>query len=228
MRTIVIGDIHGCDDQLRNILKKLDPDPENDMLILLGDLFDRGPDSWEVFQTVKELEESFGERFVLLRGNHEDHLLRKKMSFMDNLVWIRVGKNDTVKSFRSHGQKMEDTIPWLTEHTKMYYKSDRFQCVHAGVKIEPLEANDNYTLIHDHSVVVRNKYSGPLTIVGHIALEKPAWFAGDGKTAESLEYGRRRHLPGHGVICIDSGCGKDGKLTAMVIEDDKYVLFSSL
>ena len=76
----MIGDIHGCDDQLRNILKKLNPDPENDMLILLGDLFDRGPDSWEVFQTVKELEESFGERFVLIRGHQEADLLATRMS----------------------------------------------------------------------------------------------------------------------------------------------------
>ena len=51
LRTIIIGDIHGCDDQLKSILGKLQPDPETDMLILLGDLFDRGPESWEVFQT---------------------------------------------------------------------------------------------------------------------------------------------------------------------------------
>ena len=170
----------------------------------------------------------FGDRFILLRGNHEDYLMRKDMSFMDNLVWIRVGKRDTVKSFSSHGGKMEDAIPWLTEHTTLFYKTDRFQCVHAGVKIEPVEANDNYTLMHDHSIVTRNIYQGFLTITGHIALEKPYWFAGDGKHAEELSYGRRRPLPEHGVICIDTGCGKEGKLTAMVVEDENYTLFSSL
>ena len=228
LRTIIIGDIHGCDDQLKSILGKLQPDPETDMLILLGDLFDRGPESWEVFQTVKGLRKDYGDRFILLRGNHEDYLLRENISFMDNLVWIRVGKKDTIRSFRSHGQKMESAIPWLKENIINYYKGEHFQCVHAGLKIDPLEANDTYTLIHDHSVVIQNRYAGPLTITGHIALEEPAWFAGDGETVESLEYGMRRQLPERGVLCIDTGCGKGGKLTAMVIEDGDYTLFSSL
>ena len=228
LRTIIIGDIHGCDDQLKSILGKLQPDPETDMLILLGDLFDRGPESWEVFQTVKGLRKDYGDHFILLRGNHEDYLLRENISFMDNLVWIRVGKKDTIRSFRSHGQKMESAIPWLKENIINYYKGEHFQCVHAGLKIDPLEANDTYTLIHDHSVVIQNRYAGPLTITGHIALEEPAWFAGDGETVESLEYDMRRQLPERGVLCIDTGCGKGGKLTAMVIEDGDYTLFSSL
>ena len=45
---------------------------------------------------------------------------------------------------------------------------------------------------------------------------------------EELAYGRRRPLPEFGVICIDTGCGKEGKLTAMVVEDGNYTLFSSL
>lgn len=228
LKTFVIGDIHGCDAQLNSILNKLRPDPGTDRLILLGDLFDRGPDSREVFQTVKNLQADFGDRFVLLRGNHEDYLLNDRLSFMENIVWVRVGKNDTVKSFKRYGEKMEDTIPWLKEHVSLYYKDEKFQCVHAGVKVEPVEANDKNTLVHDHSIVTRNVYHGFLTITGHIALEAPYWFAGDGRTAEALKYGRRRPLPEYGVICIDTGCGKGGKLTAMVIEEDQYVLFSSL
>ena len=50
MKTIVIGDIHGCSGALRTLLAGIFPDPEKDRLILLGDLFDRGPESWEVFQ----------------------------------------------------------------------------------------------------------------------------------------------------------------------------------
>ena len=122
---------------------------------------------------------------------------------------------------------MESAIPWLKENIINYYKGEHFQCVHAGLKIDPLEANDTYTLIHDHSVVIQNRYAGPLTITGHIALEEPAWFAGDGETVESLEYDMRRQLPERGVLCIDTGCGKGGKLTAMVIEDANFTLFSS-
>ena len=92
MNTFIIGDIHGCDRALKSVLKRLAPDEKEDRLILLGDLYDRGPDSWEVFQTVKGLAETYGDRFVLLRGNHEDYLLTPKLSFTDRMVWNRVGK----------------------------------------------------------------------------------------------------------------------------------------
>ena len=72
MRTIIIGDIHGCSLQLMGLLDQLKPNPEEDHLIFLGDLFDRGPDSWGVFQIVKSLAETYQERFTLLRGNHEE------------------------------------------------------------------------------------------------------------------------------------------------------------
>ena len=47
MKTIIIGDIHGCDQMLHALLDKVKLGPE-DRLILLGDLFDRGTESWEV------------------------------------------------------------------------------------------------------------------------------------------------------------------------------------
>ena len=46
MKTFVIGDIHGCRRAFQKLLLELKPDPGQDRIILLGDLFDRGPDSW--------------------------------------------------------------------------------------------------------------------------------------------------------------------------------------
>ena len=121
MRSIIIGDIHGCNRELCALLEKVKPGPE-DRLILLGDLFDRGPDSWEVFQTVKELAEAFGERFVLLRGNHEDYLLQEKLTFAQRLIWERVGRGATIKSFKDHGKRMEDAGPWLKDPRIKYIR----------------------------------------------------------------------------------------------------------
>ena len=42
MRTFVVGDIHGRCAQLLNLLDMLPRDPENDTLVFLGDLIDRG------------------------------------------------------------------------------------------------------------------------------------------------------------------------------------------
>lgn len=122
---------------LRLLLAKIMPNPKEDMLILLGDLFDRGPDSWSVFQMVRELEDAFGDRFVFLRGNHEDYLLQRQLTLPQRIVWDRVGRGTTVKSFRAHGAKMEDSAGWIREHVVYYYREEGFQCVHAGLKIEP-------------------------------------------------------------------------------------------
>ena len=223
MRTIIIGDIHGCNKELCALLDKVHPEKE-DQVILLGDLFDRGPESWEVFHTVKSLQRTYGDQFVLLRGNHEDYLLKEKLTLKERMIWDKVGKGATVASFKSHGEKMEEAAPWIREHCRMYYKGDGFQCVHAGLLVDPIEANDTETMIHDHGIALRNCYKGPLTIVGHIALENPTWFAGDEKTAEILPYGEWRELPEKGTICIDTGCGKGGKLTALVKIQNKYNL----
>ena len=55
MRNIIIGDIHGCAKEFGELLDRVQPGPE-DRLILLGDLFDRGPCSWEVFRKVQRKE----------------------------------------------------------------------------------------------------------------------------------------------------------------------------
>lgn len=226
MRSIIIGDIHGCSLALRNLVARLPMDKENDRLILLGDLFDRGPDSWGVYQIVQGLARDFGDRFVLLRGNHEDYLMTPKLSFGTRMVWERVGRGTTVKSFKANRHKMEEAVPWLNEHVVNYYRGDGFQCVHAGLRTEPLEANDLETMIHDHGVVTENRYAGLLTIVGHIALERPTWFAGDGRTFRTLKENIWQEMPERGIICIDAGCGKGGRLVGMIIEDGKYMLRS--
>ena len=238
MKTIIIGDIHGCSSALRLLMARISPDVKEDRLILLGDLFDRGPDSWGVFGMVQELAERYGDRFTLIRGNHEDYLLTKKLTLSQRFMWDRVGRGTTVKSFKAHRAKMEDSAGWIREHVVFYYRGEGFQCVHAGLKIEPIEANDYYTMIHDHGIVMENVYSGPLTIVGHIALEKPTWFPGAGQpakvlaecagqSAEEIAQGEMHELPKRGIICIDTGCGKGGRLTGMVIEDGKYYLLSA-
>ena len=226
MRTIISGDIHGCHSVLQQLLEQVKPEPGRDRLVFLGDLFDRGPDSREVFQDAQRLASAFGDDFVLLLGNHEDYLLQKRLTLRQKMIWEAVGRQATVRSFSGAGERMEDAAPWLREHCRRYWKADRFQCVHAGILVDPLEVNDQYTLIHDHGIVLENKYAGPLTITGHIALEKATWFAGDGETVVELEDDTAYSLPDTGVICIDTGCGKGGRLTAMVIDGNEYMLTS--
>lgn len=226
LKTIIIGDIHGCNSVLSALLEQVHPVPGQDRLVFLGDLFDRGPESREVFQTIQRLAVDYGNQFVFLRGNHEDYLLQPRLTFKQRMIWEHVGRQATVKSFQQAGERMENTIPWLLEHVQLFWRTEELQCVHAGVKVDPLEANDLYTLLHDHDCVLKNRYAGRLTVTGHIALEKAMWFAGDGETTEEIKDGEIRDLPEKGILCIDTGCGKGGRLTAMIVEDRRFMLQS--
>lgn len=226
MRTIIIGDIHGCNDSLQALLECVKPEAGKDRLVFLGDLFDRGPDSYGVFQTVQRLQERFEKDLVLLRGNHEDYLLQPRLTRRQRRIWENVGRQTTVSSFLKAGKAMEDTIPWLQERVQLFWKSKELQCVHAGIKVDPLEANDLQTLIHDHEIVLENRYNGKLTVTGHIALKRPTWFAGDGRTTEEIKDRESRIIPETGVLCIDTGCGKGGYLTAMIVMEKEYMIIS--
>lgn len=226
MRTIIIGDIHGCSAALDVLLAQVNPVVGQDQLVFLGDLFDRGPDSYGVLERIKQLAGVFGEDFILLLGNHEDYLLKPQLSKLQRMIWERVGRQTTVSSFENAGAHIEESIPWLRDHVRLYWKGDGFQCVHAGLMIDPPEVNDLETIVHSHEIVPLNRYKGLLTITGHIALDKVTWFAGDEETTGEYEDGVSYDLPATGVICIDTGCGKGGKLTAMMIEGKQFTLQS--
>jgi Icc-related predicted phosphoesterase len=54
MRTILIGDIHGCYDEFMSLLDKVNYDKDNDRLIILGDFIDKGPKSFEIIDLAAE------------------------------------------------------------------------------------------------------------------------------------------------------------------------------
>ena len=70
MSTYVIGDIHGCFDQFTELLKKINYRKDEDKLILLGDLVNRGPDSLSVINHCMA-----DSSIITVLGNHDLYLL---------------------------------------------------------------------------------------------------------------------------------------------------------
>ncbi len=67
MAIYVMGDIHGCFDEFKSLLKKAQFNHKEDQLYLVGDLINRGPKSLDVIQYLMEHEQSI---FPVL-GNHD-------------------------------------------------------------------------------------------------------------------------------------------------------------
>lgn len=72
-RVITIGDVHGCLEQLHNLLDQVAP-RSGDQIIFIGDLIDKGPDSAGVVRVAMQLADKFD--VVLVTGNHEEKFFR--------------------------------------------------------------------------------------------------------------------------------------------------------
>jgi serine/threonine protein phosphatase 1 len=143
MSRYVIGDIHGCSEELRRLLESLRP-ARGDTLVFLGDYIDRGPDSRGVVSYLLAFQRNHPEiGLVFLKGNHEDMLL----SFLGlggdhgDMFLVNGGKS-TLESYglkhdQPSGQDALSAIP--PEHLAFYRKlatyhvMDCFLCVHAGI-----------------------------------------------------------------------------------------------
>ncbi|AFJ02715.1 putative phosphatase [Methylophaga frappieri] len=74
-RLLIIGDVHGMLDALRQLVDELDIQP-SDTLVFVRDLIDKGPDSIGVLRYVEALRRHASFEVVLVEGNHEDRMRR--------------------------------------------------------------------------------------------------------------------------------------------------------
>ena len=111
-RCYVVGDVHGRLDLLLSIIEQIAAHnaargPRETILVLLGDLIDRGPDSQSVVAMVRSWQRGVrfsafeaAPRLVVLSGNHEDLLVRGLSGSPSVLPrWLGVGGDATARSY---------------------------------------------------------------------------------------------------------------------------------
>lgn len=179
MRCYVIGDIHGCLDELRYLIDGL-PLEVGDRLVFLGDYIDRGPNSNGVVSYLLNLN-NYGPALdlVFLRGNHEDMLLSYvglPGSYGD--MFFYNGGRETLASYglpsmRPTQQEALSVIP--PEHLEFYqslidyYIMGDILCVHAGIDpLKTLEEQTKAEVLWIRDQFIYNPHPLPYTVLfGH-------------------------------------------------------------
>ena len=128
----VISDIHGYYDLFIKLLDKI-KFTENDEMIIVGDIIDKGPDS---IKLLKFIEKHKNFKFIL--GNHEYEFLKYYHNIMknteDDFDESKVIE-DINKYFPDEEYRINwDDIDWL-ENSPYYYEDNDFICVHAGIQL---------------------------------------------------------------------------------------------
>ncbi len=138
-----VGDIHGCAEELRLLLNKLDLTPET-TVVFVGDYVDRGPNSRAVIDTILELRESCN--VITLMGNHEAMFI----DFLENPhsaragAFIYNGGSATLASYADeHGQvEIPSAHVQFLYDLRIYWESEHAFFVHAGLPDVPLRDLD--------------------------------------------------------------------------------------
>ena len=216
MKTIVVGDIHGCFAEFEEILRRTELDEDGDRLILIGDIIDRGPDSRLVMNRVWELQKKMGDRLVYLMGNHED-LAAEALRTGDRHHWDANGGAKTRRSFYRAGDRFDRYFSYISERP-LYCETEEYICAHAAVSPEGPEHTDRQTFLWDRNIAFGSPYNGKLLIYGHTPMKRVILRDETGR-GETICAGSRLHLPRTGSICIDTGCVYGHSLSALVIAD---------
>ncbi len=202
MRTIAIGDIHGCATALDRLIEEIRP-TESDRLIFLGDYVDRGPDSRGVIDRLLALRRRCGTFFLL--GNHEI-IFRNVLGGLPAEAWLGVGGQETLASY---GGSLENVPPshWEFLYSLIpYYETEKAMFVHANYDPAlPLAKQPELTLFWEHlgEKLPAAHCSGKHVFLGHTP-------------QTNFEIGYFGHF-----TCIDTYCFGGGWLTGLDVSSGK-------
>lgn len=223
-RVYAIGDIHGRLDLLDLLLEQIHADdatrpPAETLLLILGDLIDRGPHSAQVVERLWKLKTE-GANIRLLLGNHEEVFLTALSGDVKALKFFnRIGGRETILSYGFD----ED------EYNALDYPALLEQLI-ARVPMEHrefIEAFEDLIILGDYAFV----HAGvrPEAPLAQQKASDLRWIRGD--FLEQREPLEKIIVHGHSIspevevlshrIGLDTGAYASGNLTAMGFEGDQ-------
>ncbi len=225
----IIGDVHGCFDELMALLAQLNykieqntevfnPDnsvggysienPENRTAIFIGDLVDRGPKSPEVLELVMQMVKE--NKAICVPGNHDDKL---KRWLEGRAVQLQHGLEETVEQLLLKTPEFREECRQFIDKLISHYVLDGGKLVvaHAGLR-EDMQGRASAAV---RSFCLYGETTGEIDEFG---LPVRHNWAAEYKGKAMVIYG---HTPVpqaewlNNTMDIDTGCVFGGKLTAL-------------
>ena len=149
-RILVIGDIHGMWDRFMSLYEQIEYDPEEDMLIFLGDYIDRGDKPLHVLDWMYEHRDD--PNIIMLRGNHEQMLLDFYASGESGDLWLWNGGDRTRRGLKTQKESVRqrclDFVASLPLCHKMTIGGKEYFFCHAGIDpSQPLDQQKEESLL---------------------------------------------------------------------------------
>lgn len=225
----IIGDIHGCCDELELLLDKLGykksngiyEHPEGRTAVFLGDFCDRGDRNADVLRTVMDMVSVSSA--IAVPGNHDVKLqkyLRGKNVSMTH------GIDKTIAELETKGEEFKNEVAGFINGLISHYILDDGKLVvaHAGLKQEYFgrsSARIRDFCLYGEATGEFDSFGLPIrldwaadyrgkakVVFGHIAAKETKWV--------------------NNTICIDTGCVFGGKLTAFRYPEGELVEVEAL
>ncbi|MFN9603325.1 MAG: polynucleotide kinase-phosphatase [Planctomycetota bacterium] len=232
----IVGDVHGCYDELVELLAKLrwgitqvpgEPEgtckvvsPHDDgvprKLIFLGDLVDRGPKTPAVLRLVMNLVASG--HALCVPGNHDIKLMR---ALNGKNIQIKHGLAESLQQLERESDEFRQAVARFIDDLVSHYVMDDGKLVvaHAGMK-ESMQGRGSGGV---REFALYGETTGETDEFG---LPVRYNWAADYRGKASVVYG---HTPVprpewfNNTVCIDTGCVFGGKLTALRWPEREFV-----
>lgn len=230
----VMGDIHGMYDKFMSCLNQVNFDYEKDTLIQLGDIVDRGLESYECVEELLKIK-----NLIAIRGNHDDCFYKSIIIGSQNILFNQGGK-ETLESYikncnpdREIAFKMSgyitdfDLDDYPKSHVKFFknqlpYYIDNNNCcfVHGGFNrhLPITEQREESDLWWDRDLWLAARSYGQMEDNEHRFKVKDGFdeiFIGHTPTTY---FKSDVPLKAANITNLDTGCGKGGLLTIMNLE----------
>lgn len=223
-RTFVIGDMHGALRAVKQVIERIQLQPE-DTLIFLGDYVDGWSESAQLIEHLLQLEQQ--QPCIFLKGNHDAWCESWLLGETPDPVWLANGGQETVNSYHNITPAQKARHIDFLQRMKLYHIDEEQRLyVHAGFTSMsgPVRERFQVTLYWD-----RTLWELAIAMDKHIKMDERIYpkrlllfkeiYIGHTPTTN---YGVETPMNACNVWNIDTGAAFMGKVSALDVDSKAF------